>query len=86
MLCAERLISEYVDGDLAPAVARQLEQHLMVCADCRVLLHDYRSLIAITQSLALTTPHARVDRPSPITEISSRRDILSQARISDLPA
>jgi anti-sigma factor RsiW len=34
--CAEQLISEYIDGDLSPAVARELEDHFRRCANCLV--------------------------------------------------
>ena len=50
--CAEQLISEYIDGELPPAVARELEDHLRICAECRVLLMEYCSLVAATHLLA----------------------------------
>jgi anti-sigma factor RsiW len=70
--CAEQLISEYVDGDLAPATALELEHHLWTCAHCRALLLDYRALIAATHLLA------RLGQPAP--EKPGERDQASHAR------
>jgi anti-sigma factor RsiW len=44
--CAEELVSEYVDGDLSPAAAREMERHLWACAKCREVFLDLRALIA----------------------------------------
>lgn len=38
IMCAEQLISEYVDGDLSPSAAGKLEDHFDVCMECRTLL------------------------------------------------
>lgn len=82
--CVEQLISEYVDGDLSPPVARELEDHLRVCAECRVLLVDYCALVAATHLLAAnkrgTGDHGR----SPMEMLV--RNGLGQARTSDLLA
>ena len=50
--CTEQLISEYVDGDLSPALARNVEQHLWVCQRCRAIFLDFRTLVAVTRALA----------------------------------
>ena len=42
----------YVDGDLAPPVAREMERHLWTCARCRELFLDFRSLVAIVRLVA----------------------------------
>jgi len=82
--CVEQLISEYVDGDLPPAVARELEDHLRVCAECRVLLLDYCALVAATHLLA-ASKHGTGDYDRTATEIRNRNGF-GQARASDLLA
>lgn len=82
--CVEQLISEYVDGDLPPAVARELEDHFCICPECRVLLLEYCSLVAATHLLA-----ARRDRTGEYDRSATairRRNGLGQARTSDLMA
>lgn len=49
--CNERLISEYIDGDLPPVQARQLEHHLWVCTHCRVVFLELRAIVAATKQL-----------------------------------
>jgi anti-sigma factor RsiW len=49
--CSERYISEYIDGDLSPAIACELERHLWTCADCRALLREYQTLVSVTRLL-----------------------------------
>lgn len=48
-------LSEYLDGDLAPAERAALEAHLVDCASCRATTEDLRRLVARTRTL--------VDRP-----------------------
>jgi anti-sigma factor RsiW len=50
--CSEQSISEYIDGDLPAADAHELERHLWTCADCRALLLEYQTLVAVTRLLA----------------------------------
>jgi len=45
--CSEQRLSEYIDGDLSPAGARELEHHLRSCPKCREVLLDLRALVAI---------------------------------------
>jgi anti-sigma factor RsiW len=52
--CAEQLISEYIDGDLAPAAAREVEHHLWACASCRATFVDFRALLAL---IRVVVPH-----------------------------
>jgi len=49
--CTEQLISEYIDGDLSPALARDVEHHLWVCEKCRGIFLDFRALVAVTRVL-----------------------------------
>jgi anti-sigma factor RsiW len=82
--CVEQLISEYVDGDLSPAVARDLEDHLRICAECRVLLLDYCGLVAAAHLLA-----ARRHRPGDYARRAAEirhRNGFGQARTSGLLA
>ena len=46
----ERL-SEYLDGNLAPAERETLERHLAVCEDCAFTLADLRGVVARVQAL-----------------------------------
>ena len=48
-------LSEYLDGDLAPAERAALEAHLVDCASCRATTEDLRRLVA--------RPRTLVDRP-----------------------
>lgn len=84
MPCFEQLISEYVDGDLSPAVAREVEDHLRGCAECRALLLEYYALVSATHLLASRTGHTGGDGRR-ATEIRPR-DGFGQARTSDLLA
>jgi anti-sigma factor RsiW len=44
-------LSEYVDGDLAPATARDLEQHLVECDVCRSTVAELRDVVALARSV-----------------------------------
>ena len=60
--CIERLISEYIDGELSPAAACELEDHFRTCGECRAILSEYRSIVAATRFLAAggrTRDHGR---------------------------
>lgn len=48
---ARRHVSDYLDGELEPAVARTVEQHLQGCPTCPPL---YAALVATTDALRLT--------------------------------
>lgn len=52
--CSEERLSEYIDGDLSPAAAREVEHHLWWCARCREMFLDLRMLLAI---IARSRPH-----------------------------
>jgi anti-sigma factor RsiW len=83
-MCVEQLISEYVDGDLSPAQARNLEEHFEVCAECRAILLEYYTLVTATHLLA-AGPRAAGDFRQAVTDLR-RRNCLGQARTSDLLA
>jgi predicted anti-sigma-YlaC factor YlaD len=82
--CVEQLISEYVDGELPPSVARELEQHLGMCGACRAMLVEYCALVAATHLLAVTRWSGR--RLDPTEHELHQRNVLGQARTSDLLA
>ena len=42
-----REISNYIDGDLEPAVAQELERHLAHCEDCTMIVDQTRKSIEI---------------------------------------
>jgi anti-sigma factor RsiW len=83
-MCVEQLISEYIDGDLSPAQARNLEDHFEVCPECRAVLLEYYTLVTATHSLG---DRARFPGNVRQTVTGLRRsDCFGQARTSDLPA
>lgn len=43
------LLSEYVDGHLDPALARQLEAHLHGCTECTAFLHTFKATQGLTK-------------------------------------
>ncbi len=49
MSCKEtiRLICEFLDGRLVPSVARDIQQHLDNCKDCRIVLDAARRTLEI---------------------------------------
>lgn len=49
MLCKEviRKLSEYLDGELEPALAAQLTVHLEDCEDCRLVVDTTRKTVEI---------------------------------------
>lgn len=52
-----REISNYIDGDLDPAVTKELERHLDHCEDCRMIVDQTRKTIEIfcgAEPVALT--------------------------------
>ncbi len=50
-------LSEYIDGNLAPELCRELEKHLAGCEDCRVVLNTTRRTIDLVRD--------PVDQPVP---------------------
>ncbi len=49
-------LSEFLDGELAPAERVALEVHLADCAECRALLADLRALVAQARALPARAP------------------------------
>jgi len=40
-------LSNFIDGDLDPALKRELENHLKDCADCRLIVNQTKKTIEI---------------------------------------
>ena len=49
MKCQEllKVLNEYVDGDIDPAICRELEKHLAGCNPCRVVIDNIRKTISL---------------------------------------
>lgn len=53
---AQKLISDYVDGDLDERRAAELEKHMDACPDCREVLEDFRRIVKEARSLKTVIP------------------------------
>ncbi len=53
---AQKLVSEYVDGNLDERRAAELEKHLESCPDCREILKDLRGIVREARSLKTVVP------------------------------
>ncbi|PYV26218.1 MAG: anti-sigma factor [Acidobacteria bacterium] len=68
MVCKDviRRLSEFLDRELAPDLARELERHLERCEDCNIVVDTTRKTIEIycnTEPLPLPEDvRARLDR------------------------
>jgi len=51
-------LCDYIDGDLAPHLCAEIEQHLENCDDCRVLVDTTRKTVALYRH------HGRVGAPA----------------------
>lgn len=49
MRCDEllKILNEYVDGEIDPAICRELETHLADCDPCRVVVDNMRQTIRL---------------------------------------
>jgi anti-sigma factor RsiW len=46
-----RLLADYLEHQLPPAIQRELEQHLQRCPRCVAQLHTYQSTVSLLRSL-----------------------------------
>ncbi len=46
-----RLLADYLEHQLPPAIQRELEQHLQRCPRCVAQLHTYQSTVTLLRSL-----------------------------------
>jgi RNA polymerase sigma-70 factor (ECF subfamily) len=55
-----RLFSQYLEGEIAPEVCRQMERHLETCARCRLTCDSLKRTLALcrTDASAVTVPPA----------------------------
>ena len=53
---AAELFSSYLDGELAPSVRAELEQHLAVCIQCRTELEELRRAVGGLGTLKRVAP------------------------------
>jgi anti-sigma factor RsiW len=63
-------MSDYLDGELAPARRARMERHLGECASCRRLLAGLRGTVAALHRL--TAPEDGVDTLALATSVRSR--------------
>ena len=72
--CQELLgqLNEYVDGELAAELCRDLEEHMAGCADCRVVFDTLAKTITLYHQLDATP----VALPADVEERLLRRLIL----------
>ena len=49
MTCDELLkaLNDYVDGDIAPAICKEFEQHLAGCNPCQIVVDNIRKTLAL---------------------------------------
>ena len=49
MKCQEllKVLNEYVEGDIDPAVCKELEEHLAGCNPCEVIIDNIRKTISL---------------------------------------
>lgn len=79
MTCREfaDFMSDYLSGELAPAVRARFDGHLTVCPDCVTYLKDYEATIRIGRQV-FSTPEAPVpgDVPESLVKaiLASRRN------------
>lgn len=49
-------LSDYVDGQAAPALCAEIERHLTICPDCRVVVDTLDNTIKLYHALPESTP------------------------------
>lgn len=57
---AERLISDFIDGNLASREKARLQEHLDACPDCAKLLKDFQGIVAGAGELEEFSPSPQV--------------------------
>ena len=46
-----KLLADYLEGQLAPALRQELDEHLGKCPDCVTQLRTYESTVSLLRSL-----------------------------------
>lgn len=49
-------LSEFVDGELAPELCAELEQHIAQCENCRIVVDTLRQTITLYRALGADEP------------------------------
>lgn len=76
------MLHGYLDGELPPAEAREVDVHLAQCADCRRRLEEERALIArAAELLALATPPDRALPPFRAGDVKPPTRLWRQVRL-----
>jgi len=57
----ESILVEYLDGRARPADRHAVEQHLSLCASCRLRAEEFRSLFGVLDDLPALTPSPAFD-------------------------
>ena len=71
MKCSDRKLVDYLDGSLAQGLMRELERHLLTCADCREQLEEYRQALDLVGSVELP-PLSHLHVNSAVPQVRSR--------------
>ena len=69
-------LSDYVDGDLNPALCREIEQHAAGCNNCRVVVDTLRKTVSLYHELAAETPEIPVEARSRLFKTLNLDDYL----------
>ena len=56
------LLSDYIDGEATPAERRQVEEHLVRCADCAAVLAEYRAIGSSVRAMPRPVPPPTLHR------------------------
>jgi Putative zinc-finger len=76
------ILHGYLDGELSPAEAREVDAHLAQCPDCRRRLEEERALIArAAELLALATPPERALPPFRAGDVKAPTRLWWQVRL-----
>lgn len=70
-----QLVSDYIDGELTPVESLGVARHLWECHECRVLLRDFRAIVAALQDVRRVSRIRRGETGVALTfsDISNRR-------------
>lgn len=54
------LVSDYLTGELSPALTREFKRHLHICPDCVSFLNTYKKTVQTTRSVEIAEMPAKV--------------------------
>ncbi len=64
-------LSEYIDGELSPQLCQEIEEHLVGCENCRLVLNTTRRTIDLVQA-----PPEKTNLPDDVRERLFKRLLL----------